>query len=175
MHNELVAIDEELMGAVAQGSRDALGALYSRHAAALRRRARMFCREDDAHDIVHDTFESLMARAHQFDRARGDVRAWLSRIVKNRALDFARAQGRRSLRLRLETVPEKGNDGGIEQATFLRQLCDRAAVSRDIETTLCDVFGRGLSYAEAAEERAVPVGTAKTRAHRGLVALRDVA
>jgi RNA polymerase sigma-70 factor, ECF subfamily len=167
--------DEKLLQRTARGDRRALGALYDRYAAVLERYARTFCRADEARDIVHDTFVSLVARADQFDAARGDVRGWLYRCVRNRAFDSARNSSRRSRLLDRHVTAIPHHDGAVEQTTLVRQLFERAALSATSETMLSLTLGDELTCADAAARAGVPVGTVKSRVRRGLIALREVA
>jgi RNA polymerase sigma-70 factor, ECF subfamily len=170
-----LASDEELVRRIARGDRASLGQLYARHAGSLERYARTWCRPDDASDVVHDTFVALVARAEQFDARRGEVSAWLHRCVKHRAIDGARSASRRRVLLRERADGSGLHDGGVEQATLVRELFEGASISARTEVTLLQVLAGELTCAEAAAREGVPVGTVKSRFRRGLHALRDVA
>jgi RNA polymerase sigma factor (sigma-70 family) len=173
--NDFAVSDEELVRRIGAGDRVSLGHLYERHAESLERHARTWCRRDDARDVVHDTFVALVARATQFDARRGEVSAWLHRCVKHRAIDGARSASRRSVLLRARPDARGPHDGGVEQATLVRELFEGASISARTEVTLLQVLGGELTCAEAAAREGVPLGTVKSRFRRGLHALRDVA
>ena len=105
----------------------------------------------------------------------GSLEGWLSRITTNAFLDDVRRKRRRptvALPDDAERVLAGVDDvslslpDDIQQA--LRNLPDdfRAAV------VLCDVVG--LSYEEIADQLGIPVGTVRSRIHRGRATLRGV-
>ena len=105
----------------------------------------------------------------------GSLEGWLSRITTNAFLDDVRRKRRRPT----VALPDDAERvlAGVEDVSLtlpddiqqaLRNLPDdfRAAV------VLCDVVG--LSYEEIAEQLGIPVGTVRSRIHRGRATLRGV-
>jgi RNA polymerase sigma-70 factor, ECF subfamily len=108
----------------------------------------------------------------------GSMEAWLGRITTNAFVDDVRRRRRRPV-VALASVAEQvtpgapAADDALDRDVLpdhvtdaLRDLPDeyRAAV------VLCDVVG--LRYEEIAEELGVPVGTVRSRIHRGRAFLR---
>jgi RNA polymerase sigma-70 factor, ECF subfamily len=131
--------------------------------------------EDDANDLAQEAL--LRVRKGLESYRPGSMEAWLSRIVTNVFLDEVRRRKRRPVdalpedpdRLlppsaAADTATDKLSD---EVQAALRTLPEdfRAAV------VLCDVVG--LSYEEIAEALEVPVGTVRSRIHRGRRQLRS--
>lgn len=140
-----------------------------------------------AEDLVQDT----MVLALKFKDSYQDgtnIRAWLSRILKNRYISIVRR-----LRLEEKTMDEEGSftlrtwsigemglrtthrDGNVYTDegfgdTVTAAMDDLKPEYRQV-VILCDVDG--LSYAEAAGTLTCPVGTIMSRLHRGRRALRD--
>jgi RNA polymerase sigma-70 factor (ECF subfamily) len=108
------------------------------------------------------------------------MEGWLSRIVTNAFLDDVRRRKRRPLDLVGDDIEAMGRGAPSADDVFageqlpddvqnaLRSLPEeyRAAV------VLCDVVG--LTYEEIAQSLAVPVGTVRSRIHRGRSQLRKV-
>ena len=131
---------------------------------------------DDAQDLVQEVL--LKVRRGLETYRPGSMEGWLSRITTNTFLDETRRRRRRPLDLLPEEPdrvlpPAPGADVALAAEALpdhvqdaLRQLPDeyRAAV------VLCDVVG--LSYEEIGESLAVPVGTVRSRIHRGRALLR---
>jgi RNA polymerase sigma-70 factor (ECF subfamily) len=151
-------------------------ALY-RHA------ARIVGAGPDAEDVVQDAFLSAWRSLNSFEGT--SFRAWLYRIVTNRALDRVRARRRRP-ELPLEPADDEdvswaepvapGPDladlaanreavAAVEEALRLVPEEQRAALLlRDVE---------GFAYEEIAVITSVEIGTVKSRIHRARVAVRN--
>lgn len=131
--------------------------------------------DDDAYDLAQ---EALLRVRRGLETYRpGSMEAWLSRIVTNVFLDEVRRRRRRPFEVMPED-PERllpsspGADEALEglsedvSAALRRLPADfRAAV------VLCDVVG--LSYEEISDALSVPVGTVRSRIHRGRRMLRS--
>jgi RNA polymerase sigma-70 factor (ECF subfamily) len=131
---------------------------------------------DDAQDLVQEVL--LKVRRGLETYRPGSMEGWLSRITTNTFLDETRRRRRRPVDLLPEEPdrvlpPAPGADVALAAEVLpdhvqdaLRQLPEeyRAAV------VLCDVVG--LSYEEIGESLAVPVGTVRSRIHRGRALLR---
>jgi len=132
--------------------------------------------DDDAFDLVQEAL--LRVRKGLETYQPGSMEGWLSRIVTNVFLDEVRRKRRRPVEV-MPDDPERllpsspGADEATESLsddvqTALRRLPEefRTAV------VLCDVVG--LTYEEIAEAISVPVGTVRSRIHRGRRLLRGV-
>lgn len=133
--------------------------------------------QDDAADLVQEVL--LRVRRGLASYRPGSMEGWLSRITTNVFLDEMRRRRRRPVEA-LPDDPDKGLPStapadevlagqglsGAVQAALLRLPDEfRAAV------VLCDVVG--LSYAEIASTLGVPLGTVRSRIHRGRGLLRE--
>jgi RNA polymerase sigma-70 factor (ECF subfamily) len=131
----------------------------------------------DAQDLVQEVL--LRVRRGLATYRPGSLEAWLSRITTNAFLDETRRRKRRPTEP-LPDDPDRVLAGGEDAASALaaatlpdevqealRALPDeyRAAV------VLCDVVG--LPYGEIADQLGVPVGTVRSRIHRGRALLRS--
>ncbi|MEO8553642.1 MAG: sigma-70 family RNA polymerase sigma factor [Kofleriaceae bacterium] len=82
------AEDAALVRAMAEGNRQALAALYARHAGLLLGIALRIVRERrEAEDLLHDVFLEVWRAAKDFDPKRGRVRTWLTIRMRSRCLD----------------------------------------------------------------------------------------
>jgi RNA polymerase sigma factor (sigma-70 family) len=184
--------DDVLLRRAAKGDEDAFTLLYRRHQAALYRFAlRMNGSAWAAEEIVQDVFMTLMREPKKFDATRGALGAYLFGIARNRVMKYGERAPRE---VSLEEKHEDGSGRGMvlqdaftpatwaEQKERLEQV--RAAVlelpAEFRETVaLCEL--EELSYEEAAQLIGCPVGTIRSRLHRGralllakLEMLRDV-
>jgi RNA polymerase sigma-70 factor (ECF subfamily) len=106
------------------------------------------------------------------------MEAWLSRITTNAFLDEVRRKKRRPLEV-VPDLPDRvtGTDQeplDVLDASQLPEHIQAALKSLPVEfrgaVVLCDVVG--LNYQEIAESLDVPVGTVRSRIHRGRAQLR---
>ena len=130
--------------------------------------------DDDAYDLVQEALLRVRKGLETYEP--GSMEAWLSRIVTNVFLDEVRRKRRRPV----EALPEDPErllptSPGADEPTDRLSDDVQAALRRlpeDFRTAvvLCDVVG--LSYEEIADALSVPVGTVRSRIHRGRRLLR---
>ena len=130
--------------------------------------------DDDAYDLVQEAL--LRVRKGLETYQPGSMEGWLSRIVTNVFLDEVRRKRRRPV----EVMPEDPDrllpaTPGADEPTDKLSDDVQAALRRlpeDFRTAvvLCDVVG--LSYEEISDAISVPVGTVRSRIHRGRRLLR---
>jgi RNA polymerase sigma-70 factor (ECF subfamily) len=145
------------------------------HADRLFRLAMWFVRNrTDAEDVVQDTMIQALKSFHRFQPGT-NCRAWLTTILQRIVSNRRRAAGR-------SIVVDDPDDRIAQTVPFVppipQELTDELVLGtlRRLPTTfqevilLCDV--EDLSYKEAAEALAVPVGTVMSRLHRGRTQLR---
>jgi len=130
--------------------------------------------DDDAFDLVQEAL--LRVRKGLETYRPGSMEGWLSRIVTNVFLDEVRRKRRRPIEV-LPEDPERllPSSPGADEATESLPDDVQAALRRLPEdfrmaVVLCDVVG--LSYEEIADALSVPVGTVRSRIHRGRRLLR---
>lgn len=133
---------------------------------------------EDAADLTQDVFVRVYRNLHRYEP--GTFDGWLYRITKNLFLDHVR----RRARLRVESLsdeewrsPASTDPGPAElvdrrtlEASLERGLAELPADFR-LAVVLCDV--EGLSYEEIAQVTGWPMGTVRSRLHRGRRQLRD--
>jgi RNA polymerase sigma-70 factor (ECF subfamily) len=168
--------DERLIGAIAQGDRDALGLLYDRYAPTMLAVAqRVLGAAQPAEDLVQDVFLEAWHRARHYDASRGTVRTWLMLRLRSRAIDRKRA-AQRARRVDLDEAKlgeQSARDGepiSAREASTLRGLL--AELSSEQKAVLELGYFGGLSCAEIASRLDVPIGTVKSRMSRAIAHLR---
>jgi RNA polymerase sigma-70 factor, ECF subfamily len=152
----------------------AIRQLYSDHAEALFSYVRRFCPDQaSADDIVQEAF--IRAWRH-LPRLRADgrpLRPWLFRVTRNLLTDADRAA-----RSRPVTVPASSADYPGDEST-LGQVLDRQLLVDALQhlspahrTVLVETFYHGGTTAAVARQLGIPHGTARSRLHYALHALR---
>ncbi|BCH25813.1 sigma-70 family RNA polymerase sigma factor [Mesorhizobium sp. L-8-3] len=143
---------------------------------ALRRYARSLTRDSaDAEDLVQDALVRAYERRASF-RHGGNLRAWLLSILHNTFVDGKRS--RRAEAIRIERAGELADaflDAPQEHSLRLTQLREAfLGLSEEQRAALHLVAIEGLSYQEAAEALAIPLGTLMSRIGRARAALREL-
>jgi RNA polymerase sigma-70 factor (ECF subfamily) len=170
--------DDELVSRYLGGDTEALSSLLRRHESRVYRVClRILGSPDDAADATQDAFVSVVRRIDQF---RGDAAftTWLHRIAVNACYDQLRVR-RRQATLQLahdpnEPQPDLGPPTPDHADQVIGTRDAAAALARipeefRVAVVLADV--EDLPYEEVARILEVPIGTVKSRVHRGRVAL----
>jgi RNA polymerase sigma-70 factor, ECF subfamily len=170
--------DEELLKRSAKGDEEAFAALYRRHADVLYRFAfRMTGSSWGAEEIVQDVFMTLVREPGKYDVERGTLPAFLFGIARNKIMKYNERLPRE---ISLVERQEDGSGGGLtlrdsftpamwaEQRERLEKV--RAAVMElPIEfretVVLCEL--EEMTYDQAARMLDCPIGTIRSRLHRG--------
>jgi RNA polymerase sigma-70 factor, ECF subfamily len=145
--------------------------LYSHYAEALHGYVEQFCPDRaSADDIVQETFIRAWRHLPQLRADDRPVRPWLFRVARNLLIDANRAARARPTTVQ---VGEVGIDAGVDEILD-RQLVSAALahLSPAHQTVLVETFYRGGSMATIACELGIPHGTARSRLHYALDAMR---
>lgn len=131
-----------------------------------------------AEDVLHETFLQVWQQAGRFDDRRGAAAAWITAILRYRALDDLRRRGREVVRAEPTpaTVPADEPDAfdllrANRDAADLHRCLDGVAVPARHAIMLA--YTEGLSHGEIATRMDAPPGTVKSWIRRGLRALRE--
>ena len=169
----MVALTDAVLDGLPGDPDAAIRQLYSHYAKALHGYVEQFCPDRaSADDIVQETFIRAWRHLPQLSADDRPVRPWLFRVARNLLIDADRAA-----RARPTTVPgsaaEVGTDSGLEEILD-RQLVSDALqhLSPAHQTVLVETFYRGGTMATVARELGIPHGTARSRLHYALDALR---
>ena len=158
------------------------------HAASVLRTARFLIRDiAEAEDL---TQEVLLKAFRHLDQLKPgtDAKAWLMTILRHTRIDRIRAAAAHERDVRLEDLGGEPAAGDVapfdelwnEPEAVLQEFSDQQVIEalkklpEEIRWTLLLVDVEGIDQAEAASILNVPVGTIKSRAHRGRGMLREL-
>ncbi|MFT5223953.1 MAG: RNA polymerase sigma-70 factor (ECF subfamily) [Glaciecola sp.] len=132
---------------------------------------------DEAKDLTQDVFVRVYRNLHKYRP--GTFDGWLYRITKNLFLDKVR----RKRRIRMEPLPDQDWNQPVETGPSPEQRLEDGMLRGDIEralatlppnfraaVVLCDI--QDLTYQEIAAATGWPLGTVRSRIHRGRRLLR---
>lgn len=130
------ADDAALVAQARTGDQEAFRALVERHSRAVFRLAyRMTGNEEDAEDVVQETFLRAYRRLDQFEM-KSQVGSWLHRIAANCAYDQLRSRARRK-EDPLEAEPDEGPSPVLpSEAPAPDRLVWSAEVGRRVKTAM---------------------------------------
>jgi RNA polymerase sigma-70 factor (ECF subfamily) len=146
---------------------------------------RMTGQEADAHDLVQETYLKAYRFFDRFEPGT-NCRAWLFRIMKNSYINRYRRDRKNPDVVDYDSIAEfypslmlpEADPNDLRELIFGRLLGDEVtaaveALPEDFRTVvvLCDI--EGLTYEEIAEYVGCPVGTVRSRLHRGRKLLRE--
>jgi RNA polymerase sigma-70 factor (ECF subfamily) len=140
---------------------------------------RMTGNRDDANDLLQETFLKAYRFWDKFEQGT-NLRAWLFRIMKNTYINLYRKESKEPDKVDYDEIEgfynlvrdQNSDDNDLQEKMFGQLLDDD--VSKALESLpeefrtvviLCDI--EGLAYEEIAEFLQVPVGTVRSRLHRG--------
>lgn len=130
----------------------------------------------EAQDVVQDVLIRVQRGLATYKP--GNIEGWLSRITTNAFLDRVRKQNRRPT-VALPDEPDRviegapGADAALAQETLpddLQALLNELPPEYRVPVVLKDVMG--FSYEEIGESLDIPLGTVRSRIHRGRAQLR---
>jgi RNA polymerase sigma-70 factor (ECF subfamily) len=147
---------------------------------------RMTSDPDDANDLVQETYMKAYRFFDKFERGT-NCKAWLFRIMKNSFINMYRRSAKEPDKVDYDEVEEfyhtirdeSADSNDLQEKLFANTLDDE--VSNALETLpeefrtvviLCDI--EDFTYEEIAEFVECPIGTVRSRLHRGRKMLRDL-
>ena len=129
-----------------------------------------------AADAVHDTFVEVWRNAGRFRPERGNPGAWLTGIVRFRAIDIRRLRARETLVRDIPDQEDKEPNAlaclvGVVEAETLHRCLDLLGAKRR-QMLIC-AYVEGLTHREIASKYDLPIGTVKSWVRRALAQLKD--
>ena len=169
--------DRELIERYLTGDTAAFSTLVRRHERRVYNLCyRMLGRDEDARDAAQDAFLTCLRKLSSF-RGEAQFTTWMHRVTVNACYDLLRRKRREPLLepARDEDAPEPPGPSSPDHA-------DSAVTAVDVQRALVRVPQefravlilhdvQDLAYEDIAETLGIPVGTVKSRLHRGRVAL----
>lgn len=168
--------DEDLVRRSVEGDRAAFGVLVQRHERRVYNLAlRMTGREEDARDATQEAFLTALRKLSSF-RGEAAFTTWLHRVTVNAAYDLLRKRGRAPVldraaegEARPEPPPMPDHADDTDLSIDVQRALQQVPADFRVVMILHDV--QDLPYDEVAAILGVPVGTVKSRLHRGRVTL----
>jgi RNA polymerase sigma-70 factor (ECF subfamily) len=130
-----------------------------------------------AEDVAQQAFEQAWRHAQVYDSRRGSVRAWLTTIAHNLAIDVLRARTSApvdpaDLPALLTAVTDTPERVAVarDSAAGLRRALARLPGTQARAVAMAGIYG--MTARQVAVTEGIPLGTAKTRIRDGMLKLR---
>ncbi len=171
-HNpDATSRDAELVRRARRGDAEAFEALYRAYSPWALRLARRFAPDDDAaQDVVQDAFLYLLDRLPRLE-LQGKLTTFLYPVVKHRALDLKRKR-RPDLSLNLDAESSPNTPATPQDKNPALHLAVERLPEAQREVLLMRCVD-DMKLAEIAAALSIPLGTAKSRLHHAIEALRQ--
>jgi RNA polymerase sigma-70 factor (ECF subfamily) len=152
----------------------AIRELYSLHATALHSYVQRFCPDRaSADDIVQETLIRAWRHLPQLTADNRPVRPWLFRVARNLLTDADRAARARPVTTAAEPADTARDDAGLDQILDRQLVTDALQhLSPAHRAMLVETFYHDRALASVARQLGIPDGTARSRLHYALHALR---
>lgn len=170
--------DEDLVRRYLSGDRGAFSTLVERHERRVYNLAlRMTGREEDARDAAQDAFLTVLRKLSSF-RGEAAFTTWLHRVTVNACYDLLRKRQRQPMLERgggpdelprPEPPPAPDHADDIDLSIDVQRAL--LEVPEDFRAVMILHDVQDLGQDEVAAILGIPVGTVKSRLHRGRVAL----
>ena len=181
-------VDADQVRRAQSGDREAREAIFAAAwPVCLRVARRMTGSDEDARDVVQDSFVKALTHLDRFDH-RSSFRTWLLRIVTNCSTDHLRRNRRRGLIFSISAWTTGDRHAPPEPSALMdpSKPMEQKDLRREIDTALAQLSEttRGafvlyaeaeMTYQEVADTLAVPIGTVMSRIHTARKKLQVVA
>lgn len=142
--------------------------------------------EDDAHDLVQDTYLKAFRFISSFEQGT-NAKAWLFRILKNSFINDYRKRSKEPAKVdyqEIETTYNSEEGGDAQHTVDLRANTVQDMIGDEVANALnslpvdfrtviiiCDI--EGFTYEEMAKILDIPIGTVRSRLHRARNLLKE--
>ncbi len=130
-----------------------------------------------AEDVLQDVYVQVWRRAGAYEPGRASPITWLATIARNRALDWRRAHARtpQGADAELPEIADPAPDAEAElidadEAARVRACLEELEARQ--RNAVRTAFYEGVTYAELAARKSVPLATMKSMVRRALIRLR---
>lgn len=171
-----------LLAQIAEGDDSAFGDLHRLSRPRLAAQAHSIVRCAAAtEDVLQESFFAIWHQANRFDQTRAAPMTWMSTIVRNKAIDYLRAERLRShcslddggYQVMEGHDPTDGPDRIFERFQSAELVRRGISMLTSLQRQAVELaFFHDLSHPEVAHEMMIPLGTAKTWIRRGCIKLR---
>jgi RNA polymerase sigma-70 factor (ECF subfamily) len=166
--------EEDLVDALKGNQQAAFEYLYDNYSSALFGAiSRIIPDDEKAADLLQDVFLKIWKNIGKYDRSKGRLFTWMMNISRNTCIDLVRKEKGKyhvDIQENINQVDAKAHHQPDVSVIDLRSIIEKLRPERKVLLDL--VYLQGFTQEEAAEQLAIPLGTAKSRIRVALQELK---
>lgn len=170
--------EEELVSLLKNKDQKGFSILYNNYSGALFGVInRIITSDDDANDLLQDTFLKIWRNIDNYDPSKGSIFTWMMNIARNLSIDRVRSADFRdssqNISMEDKVIYQVDNEYQTVQdidSIGLKKVVD--SLRPEYKQLIDLVYYKGYTQAEVSEEYGIPLGTVKTRIKAAVGSLR---
>ena len=171
--------EKELIERLRNRDQSAFDYLYDHYSGALNSIVlRIVRNEDVAEEVLQDIFLKIWDRMATYDSSKGRLFTWMLNIARNQAIDKTRSkemsQGRKTddIDYLVNKIDRQESAELQIEAIGLKEVLTK--LPEEQRFVIDQLYLKGYTQSEVAEEFGIPLGTVKTRTRMALKELRSI-
>jgi RNA polymerase sigma factor (sigma-70 family) len=177
---QAITISEpELIARLIKKDQSALDYLYDHYSGALYGVVfRILRKEETAEEVLQDIFLKVWDKIESYDPSKGKLFTWMINIARNQAIDKTRSKevskGRKTddIDYLVNKIDIQEHSQLAVDAIGLKEVLLK--LSEDQQFIVTQLYLKGYTQSEVAEEFGIPLGTVKTRLRLAMIELRSI-
>lgn len=178
MARRISIAEEELVSLLKNKDQKGFNILYNNYSGALFGVVNKIVQSnDDANDLLQDTFLKIWRNIDNYDASKGSIFTWMMNIARNLAIDRVRSADFRdssqNISMEDNVIYQVDNEYHVVQdidAIGLQKVVEK--LRPEYKQLIDLVYYKGYTQAEVSEEYGIPLGTVKTRIKAAVGSLR---
>ena len=178
MARRISIAEEELLSLLKNKDQKGFHILYNNYSGALFGVINKIIQsDDDANDLLQDTFLKIWRNIDNYDSSKGSIFTWMMNIARNLSIDKVRSADFRDSSQNISMEQNIIYQVDSEHQTVmdvdsigLRKVVDN--LKPEYRQLIELVYYKGYTQAEVSEEYGIPLGTVKTRIKAAVGSLR---
>jgi RNA polymerase sigma-70 factor (ECF subfamily) len=170
--------EEELVSLLKSKDQKGFNILYNNYSGALFGVVNKIVQSnDDADDLLQDTFLKIWKNIDNYDASKGSIFTWMMNVARNLAIDRVRSADFRdssqNISMEDNVIFQVDNEYQVVQdidAIGLQKVVEK--LRPEYKQLIDLVYYKGYTQAEVSEEFGIPLGTVKTRIKAAVGSLR---
>jgi RNA polymerase sigma factor (sigma-70 family) len=171
--------EPELIARLIKKDQSALDYLYDHYSGALYGVVfRILKKEETAEEVLQDIFLRVWDKIESYDPSKGKLFTWMINIARNQAIDKTRSKevskGRKTddIDYLVNKIDMQEHSQLAVDAIGLKEVLLK--LSEDQRFIVNQLYLKGYTQSEVAEEFDIPLGTVKTRLRLAMIELRSI-